>query len=130
MTVGGDKMWFSIDFNSHIPVYKQIMNRIKEKIILGEIKKGEFIPSIRALAKMLGVNLNTVARAYRELEREGVIESIRGEGFVALFVDKEKVIKEIKDNLKLWLEKAKLVDIKEDEIKKIFKEVYENDKDN
>ncbi|MBO8160426.1 MAG: GntR family transcriptional regulator [Thermosipho sp. (in: Bacteria)] len=75
-------MWFAIDFSSHVPVYKQIIDKIKMEIIQGNIKKGEFLPSIRKLAETLGVNLNTVSRAYRELVSEGVIKPVRGEGYI------------------------------------------------
>ncbi|SHH58156.1 GntR family transcriptional regulator [Thermosipho atlanticus] len=75
-------MWFSIDFSSHVPVYKQIVEKIKIEIIQGNIKKGEFLPSIRKMADTLGVNLNTVSKAYRELVNEGVVEPVRGEGYI------------------------------------------------
>ncbi|ABR30988.1 GntR family transcriptional regulator [Thermosipho melanesiensis] len=77
-------MWFNINFSSHIPVYKQIVENIKIEILKGNIKKGEFLPSIRKLASDLGVNLNTVARAYRELVNEKIIEAIRGEGYIVI----------------------------------------------
>ncbi|OQY10845.1 MAG: GntR family transcriptional regulator [Marinitoga sp. 4572_148] len=82
-------MWFSIDFHSHIPVYEQIKSKIKHKIMIDEIQEGEFIPSIRNLAKTLGVNLNTVARAYRELEQDGIIKSIRGKGYIVVGIQKD-----------------------------------------
>jgi GntR family transcriptional regulator len=73
-------MWFSIDFSSHVPVYKQIVEKIKMKIAKGELKQGDFLPSVRKLAEDIGVNFNTVSRAYKELSEQGIIEVQRGEG--------------------------------------------------
>jgi len=75
-------LWFRIDFHSSKPIYEQIKERIKLLILSGKLKEGEFVPSIRSLAEDLGVNLNTVARAYRELVQEGVLEVRRGEGYI------------------------------------------------
>jgi len=75
-------MWFTINFSSHKPVYKQIIENIKLQIMNKKLKKGDFLPSIRKMAEMLDVNLNTVSRAYRELVSEGIIEPIRGEGYI------------------------------------------------
>ncbi|UYO98818.1 GntR family transcriptional regulator [Oceanotoga sp. DSM 15011] len=74
-------MWFYIDFNSNTPVYQQIKNKIKEQIINKKLNPDDQIPSIRENAKILDVNLNTVARAYRELVAEGVLEVMRGKGY-------------------------------------------------
>lgn len=63
-----------IDTESPIPVYQQIKNQLKGMIISKELSKGVKIPSIRNLASMLGVSINTVARAYYELEKEGFLK--------------------------------------------------------
>lgn len=76
-----------INVHSGVPIYVQIMEGIKQQIALGELEKGEKLPTVREVAKMLSVNPNTVARAYRELERAGVIETFVGKG---TFVAKEK----------------------------------------
>ncbi len=75
-------MWFSVDFSSPVPVYKQIKEKIKALIKSGKLRKDDFVPSIRSLAQDLQVNINTVARAYRELMSEGVLQPVRGEGYV------------------------------------------------
>ncbi|MDF2502942.1 MULTISPECIES: GntR family transcriptional regulator [Clostridium] len=67
-------------FDENIPIYIQIMNYIKERIITEELKKGEKLPSVRELAEFIKVNPNTVQRAYQELERENVAHSQRGLG--------------------------------------------------
>ena len=70
----------SIHPSSPLPIFAQIMHGMKELILQEHLKPGEMIPSVRALAQDLKVNPNTVARAYRELEREKWIEARRGEG--------------------------------------------------
>jgi GntR family transcriptional regulator len=71
---------WALEFNSGIPVYKQIVNRICSALASGAIKEGDQLPTIRSLHQQLDVNPNTVAKAYRELEIRGVISSERGSG--------------------------------------------------
>ncbi len=73
-------LWFKIDYHSGQPVYRQILDNFKSGIISGNLKADDPVPSIRELARMLNVNPNTVARAYRELENEGLIYSRTGIG--------------------------------------------------
>lgn len=62
-------------------IYEQIVNQLKNAIVTGELKAGEALPSIRALAAELGVSVITTKRAYEELEKEGLIRSVAGKGF-------------------------------------------------
>lgn len=71
---------FSIDLTSRIPIYEQICNKIIELAVSGTLAENEQLPSVRNLAKDTGVNPNTVAKAYQELERNGVIYSVQGRG--------------------------------------------------
>jgi GntR family transcriptional regulator len=63
-----------------VPIYQQVVNQIKYLVASGRLKQGEQLLPVRKLAEQLIVNPNTVARAYRELEAEGVVESRRGSG--------------------------------------------------
>ena len=74
-------MKLSISTTIHTPIYEQIVNQIRDAVVSGELSEGEGIPSIRVLARDLQVSVITTKRAYEELEREGVIESIPGRGF-------------------------------------------------
>ncbi len=67
-------------FEENTPIYIQIMNYVKEKIINGNLKMGDKLPSVRELAEEIKVNPNTVQRAYQELEREEIAYSKRGMG--------------------------------------------------
>jgi GntR family transcriptional regulator len=73
-------MLFQIDFKSGTPVYLQLVGQVRYAAASGALKAGEPLPPIRALAEQLRVNRNTVAKAYTELENQGVIQTIQGKG--------------------------------------------------
>lgn len=73
-------MVFNLSQTDPRPIYQQILDEIRRGIVVGLYKVGEPIPSVRQLAVDLKVNPNTVAQAYRELERLGVVEVRRGQG--------------------------------------------------
>ena len=77
-------MQFLIDNASGRPVYQQIMDQVKRDIALGRLIKDEQLPTVRQLARQLALNPNTIAKAYRQLEQEGIIVTKPGAGaFVA-----------------------------------------------
>lgn len=73
-------MFINIDPADGIPIYEQIVRQIKFAAAGGVVRPGELIPSVREVASELAVNPNTVAKAYRQLQIEGVVESVRGRG--------------------------------------------------
>jgi GntR family transcriptional regulator len=73
-------MRIHLNFKSGKPVYLQVVDQVKSAAASGAIRPGESLPSIRPLAEELRVNRNTVAKAYAELESQGVIETIAGKG--------------------------------------------------
>ena len=73
-------MTFQIDFKTGKPVYLQLVDQIRYAAASGGVRSGETLPSIRPLAEELRVNRNTVAKAYAELESQGVIETLPGKG--------------------------------------------------
>src|SRR5215468_8001105 len=73
-------MLMQINFKSGKPVYLQIVDQVKAAAASGTLQSGEALPSIRPLAEELRVNRNTIAKAYTELENQGVIETIPGKG--------------------------------------------------
>jgi GntR family transcriptional regulator len=72
-----------LDPRSPVPIFQQIMDGLKGLILGGAFDREAFLPSVRALAQELKVNPNTAARAFRELEREGGVDVVRGEGYKA-----------------------------------------------
>lgn len=84
---------FTIDLTSRTPIYEQIYFKIIELVIKGSLKENDQIPSVRNFAKDTGVNPNTVAKAYQELERNGIIYSLTGRGSFIAKID-NRLIKE------------------------------------
>jgi GntR family transcriptional regulator len=73
-------MFFHIDPHNGLAIYDQIVRQIKFAVASGALKSGEMIPSVRELARELTINPNTIARAYRQLQDDAVIQSVRGTG--------------------------------------------------
>lgn len=73
-------MFFQIDFANELTIYDQVVRQIKFAVAGGVLKESELIPSVRELARELTINPNTVARAYRQLQDDGVLDSVRGTG--------------------------------------------------
>ena len=73
-------MLFQLDFKSGKPVYLQLVDQVRLAAASGALRPGEPLPSIRPLAEELRVNRNTIAKAYAELESQGVIETLPGKG--------------------------------------------------
>ena len=69
-----------LDYRDVKPIYTQIMDNIRGQITAGILQPGDKLPSVRELAAQLSINPNTIQRAYRELEQQGVIETLAGKG--------------------------------------------------
>ncbi|MDU2156804.1 GntR family transcriptional regulator [Clostridium sp.] len=98
-----------IDSKSSTPIYEQITIGIKELILKNVIKSGDKLPSVRELSTILTINPNTVSKAYMELEKQNIVESIKGKGtFITSnyrkAVSEEKLSKLILDFKRLILE--------------------------
>ena len=75
---------FQIDLKNRKPIYEQVVDNFKKFIISGALKESDKVPSVRDMAKTLGVNPNTVQKAYRELESQGYFYTVLGQGnFIA-----------------------------------------------
>ena len=75
-------MYLTIDFEDKRPIYEQVVDGVKELIARGELHEGMTLPSVRQVAGDLGVNLNTIAAAYRQLQSEGLVAVRHGAGAV------------------------------------------------
>jgi len=74
-------MIFQIDFQAGKPVYLQLADQIRYAAASGRLREGDPLPALRPLAEELRVNRNTIAKAYSELEAQGIIETVPGKGF-------------------------------------------------
>jgi GntR family transcriptional regulator len=118
---------FYIDPHGKIPIYRQIVNNIKENIMKKVLKPGDRIPSQRAMSKTLTANPNTVAKAYQELERQNVIETLQGKG---TYVTREynpviddEIIKNLDEKIKSIIIDMHYLGISMEEINKKFKKI-------
>jgi GntR family transcriptional regulator len=124
-------MLSSIDINSEVAVYVQIENHIQFAIASGRLKPGDQLPSVRELSERLGVNPNTVAKAYRDLEVMGLLYTRRGMG---VFVNKgvegkcrEDCRKKIITRLHAVAAEAKAAGMEEGEITEVITKSYASD---
>lgn len=69
-----------LDLQSRLPIYEQLKTKIGELVLLGELKPDDQLPSVRSFARELGINPNTVQKAYQDLERDNIIYSVAGRG--------------------------------------------------
>lgn len=120
-----------ISNSSNLPIYEQITTQIKNKILKGELKEGDGLPSMRALAKDIKVSVITTKRAYNDLEQEGFIETIVGKGsFVAsknLELVREEKLKLIEEKFEEVVELATISKISLDELQEILELLYKGD---
>src|ERR1039458_4812135 len=86
---------FHIVSTSGVPIYRQLMDQINAMIVSGRLKTGTFLPSIREVGKRLEINPMTVSKVYSILEREGILEIVRGQGMSVVGIS------EIKTNIKV-----------------------------
>ena len=91
-------MFFSIDANNGVAIYDQIVRQVKFAIAEESLRPGQLLPSVRALSMQLALNPNTVARAYQQLQSDGVLELLRGRG-VVVCQGATKVCKEVRRTL-------------------------------
>jgi GntR family transcriptional regulator len=89
-------MNLEIDFRSGIPIYLQVVERIKERLASGQLKPEDQLPTVRALALELRVNFNTIARAYRILDEAGIISTQQGRGTYIMVVPPPEVNEQIR----------------------------------
>ena len=116
----------TLDYADRRPIYEQVMEKMKELIMLGVLETDSQLPSVRELAMELSINPNTVQRAYAELERQGVIYCVKGRGnFVAAtgaLLDKHR--EEMKAQLSDLVKKAKQADVTEHDFVELVKQFY------
>ena len=111
--------------NSDIPIYKQISTQFREDIMNGIIKEGEYLPSIRGLARDLKISVITTMKAYEELAAEGLVSAVQGKGYIVNPQDREMIkeqhLRQLEVHLQNALESARIAGISTDEIISMIK---------
>ena len=116
-------MLFRTNPSSGVPIYLQLMEQVKHGIETGALRPGEQLPGIRPLAEELVINPNTVAKAYRELEHEGVIELRHGAGAFVSAARGRKVTENLRAGQTIVataVEKLRARGVTDDEIRRLF----------
>lgn len=120
---------FELDIKSRLPIYEQIVNEMQAQVVKGILEPGDRVPSIRELAALLGINPNTVSKAYQELERLEILSTVKGRGtFITEQTGKmlsEKTLLDAKKRLKEAVIHLKALGISETEINNWVKEAEE-----
>jgi GntR family transcriptional regulator len=118
-------VFLQIDAHNGLAVYDQIVRQVKFAVADGALTVGELVPSVRELARELAINPNTVARAYRQLQDDGVIESVRGTGLAVADGARRQCQSErtklIRARLRLVLEEAALSGLDQQEIEQLVR---------
>jgi GntR family transcriptional regulator len=119
-------MLIRIETTSGAPIWQQIVGQVTRQVMSGNIPSGERLPTVRELASQLRINPNTVARAYQDLERDGVVETRRGAGTFICDVRGAKAPAELKHIIEQRLSdvivEALHLNIGLDELRSIFDE--------
>ena len=117
-----------LDLKSSKPIYEQIVEQMKFHVLKGHLKPGDAIPSVRKLALDIAITPGTVAKAYQELERQHIIETIRGKGtFIASKIElkqDESRMEEARKLLRSAILELKVMGLKENEVTDVVKELY------
>ncbi|MCM1535127.1 MAG: GntR family transcriptional regulator [Clostridium sp.] len=119
-------MIIEIDFNSDEALYLQLCNQIIRGIATSQFREGDSLPSVRALADTIGINMHTVNKAYTVLRQEGYVKVDRRRGAViAIDVDRMQTLEELKKGLQVILAKGTCKNITKEEIHELIDEIYE-----
>jgi GntR family transcriptional regulator len=114
--------FFRLNASSGVPLYVQLMEQVKHAVETGALRPGDQLPTIRALAQELVMNSNTVVRAYRELEHEGIVELRHGLGaFISSSVSaRGKVMRQAQNIVESAIERLRSLGVTEQEIRRLF----------
>ena len=119
-----------INSSSMVPIYEQIMEQIKAKIVYGELKENDVLPSVRTLAKEQKISALTVKKAYDNLEQEGFTVTVHGKGTFVAAANTEKMKEEQRREVELDLEKAiqkgRSCGLEDEEIRELFELIMED----
>lgn len=120
-----------ITANSGEPIYRQIAEQFRDQILNGKLKEGDYLPSIRGLAKDLKISVITTMKAYEELSDEGLVTAVQGKGYVVNAQDtemlKEQQRRIVEDNLLAAISASRTAGMTSEELKIILETLLEAD---
>ena len=121
-----------IDYKSRTPIYEQIIENVKTLIVSGVLERDQQLPSVRQLAQELAINPNTIQRADQELEREGIIYSLKGRGsFVGSSLGELRTVQqaELLAQLETVSRELKQLEVGKEQILAVVAQVYGTEKE-
>jgi GntR family transcriptional regulator len=114
---------FRLDARSGVPTYLQLVQQVKQAVRLGILHSGDQLPTVKEVVAMLAINPNTVLKAYRELDQEGIAEGRRGQGtFISdsLTQLEPDNVDALRESLDAWVRSARAAGLDEDAMKALF----------
>lgn len=117
---------FDIDLQSRTPIYEQLYKRVVELTVKKQLCPNDKLPSVRELAKELGVNPNTVSKAFQNLERDGIIYSLAGRGSFISDKNGDIIKQNAADNFKTAAKEAMTAGLSSDEMTDIVNKVFQD----
>lgn len=120
---------FIVDLQSKTPIFEQLKKQILEFISIGILLPNDKLPSVRSLASQIGVNPNTVAKAYQELENQGYVYSVKGKGCFIADNETEQLIKDEKlHQFQIVVEEMKKHQISQKQLTDLINIIYKEEK--
>ena len=114
---------FRLDARSGVPTYLQLVQQVKQAVRLGILHPGDQLPTVKEVVSSLAINPNTVLKAYRELDQEGLAEGRRGQGtFISAAqapIEPDRV-DELRSSLREWVRSARAAGLDEDTMAALF----------
>jgi GntR family transcriptional regulator len=114
---------FHLEARSGVPTYLQIVQQVRQSVRLGILRPGDQLPTVMDVVSSLTINPNTVLKAYRELDREGLVEARRG---IGTFVSSQLAplppddVKELRSSLEAWIRRARSAGLDEENMTALF----------
>lgn len=110
--------------NSGVPIYQQIADQLRSDILSGKLKEGDYLPSIRSMAKDLKISVITTMKAYEQLEAEGLVTASQGKGFYVNAQDsemlKEQHMRKVEESLMEAIRAAQVAGMTDGELQEIL----------
>ncbi len=123
-------MFLEIELESEQPIYVQIYNQIVKGISRGDLQSGEELPSVRQLSSDIGVDKNTVVKAYNLLKQQGIINVHRRKGVVIADEDKRimspELVEKLRDDLEILVASGLCFHLSKEDLREMFAEILEN----
>ena len=123
-------MHIIINNSSMVPIYEQIVDQIKAAIVVGDIKPGDLLPSVRQQSKDLRISALTAKKAYDALEKEGFVTTVHGKGTFVSETNKDRIyeeqVRDVEKDMAKAVLKARQSGIKDDDIRSIFDMIMED----